>query len=66
MKEHVQHIVDAKVVGSAAVSAGGASVSFVEQVNPYLEAGSFVIAMVAGLMAIVWTGIRIYDRYKGK
>jgi hypothetical protein len=66
MKDHIQHIVDAKAVGAAAISAGGATMQFVEQIEPFVAVASGLVAIIAGLMAIIWTGIRIYDRYKGE
>lgn len=66
MKETVQHIVDSKIVTSAAVSGGGAMVTIAEQIDPIVDVVSGLVAIVAGLMAIVWTGMRMYDRYRGK
>ena len=56
---------DPKVMASA----GGSLVSWIiaisEQFGPVVDIRAGVVAILAGLMAIAWTGINIYDRIKG-
>ena len=66
MKDAVQHITDAKIASSAVVSGGSWLVSTAEQIEPVVAVVSGLVAIAAGVLAIIWTGIRIYDRYKGE
>lgn len=67
MKDTVQHIADAKILGAAATSVStGAVAAWAEQAEPIITVASGCVAIIAGILAIIWTGVRIYDRFKGK
>ena len=63
-QQTVQHLIDAKVAAGAAVSSGGALVAWAEAAEPVVAVLSGAVAIVAGVLTIIYTGIRIYDWYK--
>lgn len=66
VKQHIQHVVDLKIVGAATTSGAGWFITLNEQVDPYIDIFSGYIALASGILAITWTLIRIYDRFKDK
>lgn len=61
---HVLQSTDPKVMTSAGSSLVGWLITISEQVGPLVDMVAGVVAIMAGIMAIAWTGLKIYDRWK--
>ena len=59
-----QTVSDAQVMTSAGSSLVAWVITWTEKLTPLVDFMAGMVAIVAGLMAITWTGLKIYDRYK--
>jgi len=57
---------DPKVMASAGGSLLSWAVAISEQFGPIVDFLAGVVAIGAGLMAILWTAMKMYDRYKDR
>jgi hypothetical protein len=59
-----QTVSDAQVMTSAGSSLTAWVITWTEYLTPLVDFMAGMVAIVAGIMAIAWTGMKMYDRYK--
>lgn len=62
--DRILHSTDPKVMASAGGSLASWVISMSEKFGPVIDVVAALVAIGAGLMAIAWTAMRMYDRYK--
>ena len=64
--DHMQHLVDAKIMVGASTTGVGTAITWAHQVDPYIDVAAGAVAIVAGILTIIYTAVRLWDRYKGR